>query len=59
MASYKEKDNITKPFNCDWYDVYRALHYFAVFREELLHHLHEQVRSNYNHRTNVVFYDVL
>ncbi|NLA81190.1 MAG: IS1634 family transposase, partial [Chloroflexi bacterium] len=58
MASFKEKDNIARPFNCDWYDVYRALDYFAAFREGLLLHLHEQVRINYNRRTNVVFYDV-
>jgi hypothetical protein len=32
MASFKEKDNIARPFNCDWYDVYRALDYFAAFR---------------------------
>ena len=58
MASFKEKDNIARPFNCDWYDVYRALDYFAAFREDLLLHLHEQGRINYNRRTNVVFYDV-
>ena len=32
--------------------------YFAAFREDLLLHLHEQVRANYNRRTQVVFYDV-
>jgi transposase len=58
LASFKEKDNIARPFNCDWYDVYRALDYFTAFREGLLLHLHEQVRINYNRRTNVVFYDV-
>ncbi|MFA5670607.1 MAG: IS1634 family transposase [Balneolaceae bacterium] len=58
MASFKEKDNIARPFNCDWYDVYRALDYFASFREKLLLHLHEQVRINYNRNTHVVFYDV-
>jgi hypothetical protein len=34
------------------------LDYFAAFREELLLHLHEQVRINYKRRTHVVFYDV-
>jgi transposase len=58
MASFQQKDNIARPFNCDWFDVYRALDYFAAFREELLLHLHEQVRINYNRRTHVVFYDV-
>ena len=58
MASFQQKDNIARPFNCDWFDIYRALDYFAAFREELLLHLHEQVRINYNRRTHVVFYDV-
>lgn len=58
MASFQQKDNIARPFNCDWFDVYRALDYFAAFREELLLHLHEQVRINYKRRTHVVFYDV-
>lgn len=57
-ASFQQKDNIARPFNCDWFDVYHALDYFAGFREELLLHLHEQVRINYNRRTHVVFYDV-
>jgi transposase len=58
MASFQQKYNIARPFNCDWFDVYRALDHFALFREELLLHLHEQVRINYNRNTQVVFYDV-
>lgn len=58
MASFQQKDNIARPFNCDLFDVYRALDYFASFREELLLHLHEQVRINYNRRTHIVLYDV-
>lgn len=58
MASFQQKDNIARSFNCDWFDVYRALDYFASFREGLLLHLHEQVRINYNRNTHVVFYDV-
>ncbi len=57
-ASFSQKKNIGRPFNCDWFDVYRALDYFAEFREDLLLHLHEQVRINYRRKTNVVFYDV-
>ena len=57
-ASYRQKDSLARPFNCDEYDVYRALDYFAVFREDLLLHLHEQVRVNYKRKTHVVFYDV-
>lgn len=58
MASFLQKKNLAGSFNCDWYDVYRALDYFAAFREELLLHLHEQVRASYKRRTQVVFYDV-
>lgn len=58
QASFQQKDHIARPFNCDWYDVYRALDYFAAFREELLLHLHEQVRIHYHRQTHVVFYDV-
>lgn len=57
-ANFLEKKNIARSFNCDWFDVYRALDYFAEFREDLLLHLHEQVRINYKRKTNVVFYDV-
>lgn len=58
MASFQQKDNIARPFNCDLQDVYRALDYFALFRDDLLLHLHEQVRINYKRKTQVVFYDV-
>ena len=57
-ASFRQKENLAGSFNCDWFDVYRALDYFAGFREDLLLHLHEQVRINYKRKTNVVFYDV-
>lgn len=57
-ASFLQKEKMAKSFNCDWFDVYRALDYFAEFREALLLHLHEQVRINYRRRTHVVFYDV-
>ena len=57
-ASFLQKENIAGSFNCDWFDVYRALDYFAEFREALLLHLHEQVRINYGRKTHVVFYDV-
>ena len=58
IASFQQKENIARPFNCDWFDVYRALDYFAAFRKELLLHLHEQVRIHYKRKTDVVFYDV-
>jgi transposase len=57
-ASYLMKDNIARPFNCDSYDVYRALDYFAAFQDDLLLHLHEQVKIRYKRQTHVVFYDV-
>ncbi len=58
IASFQQKENIARPFNCNWFDVYRALDYFAAFRKELLLHLHEQVRIHYKRKTDVVFYDV-
>ena len=57
-ASFLKKENLAGSFNCDWFDVYRALDYFAAFREDLLLHLHEQVRISYKRKTHVVFYDV-
>lgn len=57
-ASFLKKENIARPFNCELHDVYRALDYFAEFKEDLLLHLHEQVRINYKRKTDVVFYDV-
>jgi transposase len=56
--SFLQKKRLAGTYNCEWYDVYRALDYFAEFRDDLLLHLHEQVRINYKRRTNVVFYDV-
>jgi len=56
--SFAQKENLAGSYNCDAYDVYRALDYFDQFREDLLLHLHEQVRINYKRRTSVVFYDV-
>lgn len=57
-ASYLQKEDLADSFNCDWYDVYRALDYFSEYREDMLLHLHEQVRINYGRKTDVVFYDV-
>ncbi len=56
--SFAQKDKLAGSYNCDHYDVYRALDYFDEFREDLLVHLHEQVRIHYERQANVVFYDV-
>lgn len=56
--SFAQKEDLAGSYNCDEYDVYRALDYFDQFQEDLLVHLHEQVRINYKRRTDVVFYDV-
>lgn len=58
LANYREKKRFPRPFNCDWYDLYRALDYFEEYKEALLLHMHEQVRINYSRKTDVVFYDV-
>lgn len=55
--SFAQKGKLAGAYNCDHYD-YRALDYFDEFKEDLLVHLHEQVRIHYQRRTNVVFYDV-
>ncbi len=56
--SYAQKDKLAGSYNCKEHDVYRALDYFNQFQEDMLLHLHEQVRINYKRRTNIVFYDV-
>ena len=56
--SFAQKEKLAGSYRCDEYDVYRALDYFDRFREELLVHLHEQIRIRYQRRTEVVFYDV-
>ncbi|NLL49517.1 MAG: IS1634 family transposase [Firmicutes bacterium] len=56
--SFLQKERLAGSYNCELYDVYRALDYFEKFQEDLLVHLHEQVRINYNRQTKVVFYDV-
>ena len=57
-SSYLQKETMAGSYNCSEHDVYRALDYFAAFREALLLHLHEQVRISYKRETDVVFYDV-
>ena len=56
--SFTQKNKLAGFYNCAQYDVYRALDYFDRFREDLLVHLHEGVRINYQRKTKVVFYDV-
>lgn len=56
--SFSQKNKLAGLYNCAQYDVYRALDYFDRFREDLLVHLHEGVRINYQRKTKVVFYDV-
>ncbi len=56
--SYLQKETLAGSYNCALHDVYRALDHFNKFTEDMLIHLHEQVRINYNRRANVVFYDV-
>ncbi len=57
-ASYLQKETMAGSYNCSEHDVYRALDHFAAFKEDLLLHLHEQIRINYKRKTDVVFYDV-
>ncbi|NLJ80044.1 MAG: IS1634 family transposase [Firmicutes bacterium] len=56
--SFAQKEKLAGSYNCEEFDVYRALDYFDRFKDDLLVHLHEQVRIHYKRRTAVVFYDV-
>lgn len=55
---YLTKHRLARNFRCDEYDLYRALDYFASWRDVLLQHLHESVRMQYGRKTDVVYYDV-
>ncbi len=57
-VSFAHKDYFPRPFKCELYDVYRALDYFAKYKDSLLMHLHERIRENYSRKTDVVYYDV-
>lgn len=39
-------------------DVYRSLDYFAKYKNELILHIHESIRSKYGRNLDNVFYDV-
>lgn len=56
--SYAQKDKLVGSYNCLEHDVYRALGHFDRLKEDLLLHIHEQVRINYQRKTGFVFYDV-
>ena len=56
--SYQQKERLIGNYNCREHDIYRALDHFNSFSNDLLLHLHEQVRINYKRKTQVVFYDV-
>lgn len=56
--SFENMDNYF--FNFDFHNdhVYKALDYFAHYKDALLLHLHEMVRLNYGRDTSSVYYDV-
>ncbi len=39
-------------------DMYRALDYFGLYKDDLLLHLHEMIRMEYGRDTENVYYDV-
>ncbi|MDI9469564.1 MAG: hypothetical protein QM296_05080 [Bacillota bacterium] len=56
----KLQDNLTRnrlgrSFRCDEYDLYRALGFFASYREALTQHVHESLRMQYGRKSNVVY----
>ncbi len=56
--SFARKKNFPRSFKCELHELYRALDYFAKYKDDLLVHLHEHVRQNYNRKTDLVYYDV-
>ena len=56
--SYENMDNYFLDYNFHINNVYRALDYFNMYKNDLLLHIHEMVRLNYGRDTSRVYYDV-
>lgn len=57
-ASFESMDRYFLDFNFKINDVYRALDYFYMYKNDLLLHIHEMVRMIYGRDTSKVYYDV-
>ena len=56
--SFEHMDEFFLDFDFGINDVYRALDYFNVYKDDLLLHIHEMVRMVYGRDTSNVYYDV-
>lgn len=57
-SSFENMDDYFLDFNFGINDVYRALDYFNLYKDDLLLHIHEMVRMTYGRDTSNVYYDV-
>ena len=57
-SSFENMDNYFLDFKFGINDVYRALDYFYLYKNDLLRDIHEMVRSTYGRDTSTVYYDV-
>lgn len=56
--SFENMDKFFLDFDFENHDVYRALDYFSLYKDDLLLHIHEMIRMTYGRDTSNVYYDV-
>ena len=56
--SFENMDRFFLDFDFGIHDVYRALDYFNLYKDDLLLHIHEMIRMIYGRDTSSVYYDV-
>lgn len=56
--SFENMDKFFLDFDFEIHDVYRALDYFSLYKDDLLLHIHEMIRMTYGRDTSNVYYDV-
>jgi transposase len=56
--SFEQKDRYFESYQCSLMDVYRSLSLLHRYKDNLLLHLHEEVRMKYSRDVSRVFYDV-
>lgn len=56
--SFEKMNDFFLDFDFSMDDMYRALDYFGLYKDDLLLHLHEMIRMEYGRDTENVYYDV-
>src|SRR5699024_8266972 len=56
--SFENMDRFFLDFDFEIHDVYRALDYCSLYKDDLLLHIHETIRATYGRDTSNVYYDV-